>query len=120
MKELNNNEETLLEEIINIQNDANKTTFGYFKEKIDNNKDIIYTLKSLEDNGLIKIDNMEDYPINIELTDLGKNYFTDKDIYIKKAKLDKRKIKNKTISLCFISLIFGIIIGILMYHFFII
>ena len=120
MNILKENEEKLLKDISHILNVPNETIFGYFKEKIDNNKDIIDTLKSLEDNGLIKIDNMEDYPINIELTDLGKNYFKDKDIYIQKAKLDKRKIKNKTISLCILSLIFGIIIGLFMYHFFVI
>lgn len=117
MNILKEKEESLLIEIINIISDPNITVFGYFKEKIDNNKDIIDTLKSLEDNGLIKIDNMEEYPINIELTDLGKNYFKDKEIDIQKVKIGKRKIKNKTISLCFISLICGIIIGILMYHF---
>lgn len=120
MKELINKEEDLLNQITNIISDPNETVFGYFKEKIDNDKDIIYTLKSLEDNGLIKIDNMEDYPINIELTDLGKNYFTDREDNIEKVKAECKKRKNRYIIVGIISFIIGVIMGVLLYHLFII
>ncbi|RGD75282.1 hypothetical protein [Anaerofustis stercorihominis] len=120
MNILKEKEESILAEIINIISDPNKTVFGYFKEKIDNNKDIINTLKSLEDNGLIKIDNMEDYPINIELTDLGKNYFTDKENNIEKVKAECKKRKNRYIIVSIISFILGVIMGIFLCHLFII
>ena len=120
MNILKEKEESLLIEIINIISDPNITVFGYFKEKIDNNKDIIDTLKYLEDNGLIKIDNMEEYPINIELTDLGKNYFKDKEANIEKVKVECKKRKNRYIIVGIISFILGIIMGVFLYHLFII
>ena len=117
MNNLDKNEELLLSDIEKILNDKKETIFCFFKEESEKSYSICEDLRAIENKGMVKVNWLDDIPINVELTELGKSYFKNKEKDIINNKKNEQYLKRKSMCLCFISFILGVILGLCIYHF---
>ena len=105
---LDKKQEEVLSDIIELENDSERTVFEYLADHIMDEEKKLEIIDFLEDNGYIKVDRLANSPVNIETTLHGKDYF--KEEIVTKAD-DKKSYSNV------IFLIIGIIIGAFLMYF---
>jgi len=103
MYNLADKEIKVLEEIETVTN-GNVTIFGYFEKRINEDDEVFSILRKLDNDGYIKVEWLDDYPLYIKINNNGKSVLN----------VDENKEKRNSEALyrvgCFVL---GIIVGIL-------
>ena len=99
---LDRSQEDVLSDLINLEDDTDSNMFGYLDEHIIDEKNKLEAIDFLEKGGYISVDRLAGNPVNVVVTEHGREYFREE---IK----PKENSSNGGNSIVF--LIIGIIIG---------
>lgn len=104
MYNLTNKEKEILLEINEVIN-RGEPIFGYFESRINEDEQVFDIIKKLDDDGFIKVNFIDDYPLNIRVNSIGEEILFSEDTITNSS-------KNENIYrlFCFIG---GIVVGVL-------